>query len=311
MKTFSFCVLWLVACLPLSAQSATQHFDAATKTFRLDGGSSTYVFGVNSRGELQQIYWGGRLGETDKFPQTMPKREWASFDSSYSNTPQEYAGWGAGLFMEPALKITFADGNRDLVLHYASHDEKPNAFDVVLKDIARPIFVTLHYAIDPESGILARSATIDNRGPEPVTIEQAAAAAWALPAGHYSLDYLTGRWAGEWTLTQETIHPGARVIESRRGSTGHQANPWFAIQAGEPNEEHGEVWFGALGWSGSWRITVEQDQLDAVRVTGGFNPFDFGYVLKPGEKLEDSNVLWRLLSRWPGGRFAHAPSLRT
>ncbi len=286
MKTFSFCVLWLVACLPLSAQSATQHFDAATKTFRLDGGSSTYVFGVNSRGELQQIYWGGRLGETDKFPQTMPKREWASFDSSYSNTPQEYAGWGAGLFMEPALKITFADGNRDLVLHYASHDEKPNAFDVVLKDIARPIFVTLHYAIDPESGILARSATIDNRGPEPVTIEQAAAAAWALPAGHYSLDYLTGRWAGEWTLTQETIHPGARVIESRRGSTGHQANPWFAIQAGEPNEEHGEVWFGALGWSGSWRITVEQDQLDAVRVTGGFNPFDFGYVLKPGEKLE-------------------------
>ena len=52
------------------------------------------------------------------------------------------------------------------------------------------------------------------------------------------------------------------------------------------DEDHGEVWFGALGWSGSWRITVEQDQLDAVRVTGGFNPFDFGYVLQPGETLE-------------------------
>jgi alpha-galactosidase len=286
MKTFSFCALWLAACLTLAAQSGTPHFDAATKTFRLDGGDTTYVFGVNTRGELQQIYWGGRLGENDRFPQTMPKREWASFDTSYSNTPQEYAGWGAGLFMEPALKITFADGNRDLVLHYASYEQKPNGFDVVLKDIARPILVTLHYAVDSESGILARSATIENRGAEPVTIEQAAAAAWALPAGHYSLNYLTGRWAGEWTLTQETIHPGARVIESRRGSTGHQANPWFAIQAGEPDEEHGEVWFGALGWSGSWRITVEQDQLDAVRVTGGFNPFDFGYVLKPGERLE-------------------------
>jgi len=76
------------------------------------------------------------------------------------------------------------------------------------------------------------------------------------------------------------------VLESRRGSTGHQANPWFAIQAGAPDEDHGEVWFGALAWSGSWRITVEQDQLDAVRVTGGFNPFDFGYVLHPGERLE-------------------------
>ena len=73
------------------------------------------------------------------------------------------------------------------------------------------------------------------------------------------------------------------MIESRRGSTGHQANPWFAIEAGDrPDENAGEVWFGALAWSGSWRITVEQDQLDAVRVTGGFNPFDFGYVLKPG-----------------------------
>jgi alpha-galactosidase len=285
-KTFSFCALWLAAGLALFAQSGSTHFDPANKTFRLDGGASTYAFGVNTRGELQQIYWGGRLGASDKFPKTLPKREWASFDSSYSNTPQEYAGWGAGLFMEPALKITFADGNRDLVLHYASHEEKPDGFDVVLKDISRPIFVTLHYAIDPESGILARSATIENRGTEPVTIEQAAAASWALPAGHYSLNYLTGRWAGEWTLTQEPIHPGARVIESRRGSTGHQANPWFAIQAGAPNEEHGDVWFGALGWSGSWRITVEQDQLDAVRVTGGFNPFDFGYVLKPGEKLE-------------------------
>ena len=46
------------------------------------------------------------------------------------------------------------------------------------------------------------------------------------------------------------------------------------------------MWFGALAWSGSWRITVEQDQLDSVRVTGGFNPFDFGYVLHPSQSLE-------------------------
>jgi alpha-galactosidase len=184
------------------------------------------------------------------------------------------------------LKITFADGNRDLVLHYESHTETAHGFDVVLKDIARPIFVTLHYGMDPDSGILARSATIENRDPAPVTIEQAAAAAWALPAGHYTLNYLTGRWAGEWTLTQEQVHPGARVIESRRGSTSHQANPWFALQSGEADEDHGEVWFGALGWSGSWRISIEQDQQDQVRVTGGYNPFDFGYLLKPGEKLD-------------------------
>jgi alpha-galactosidase len=284
LKTFS--TIFLAVALMAHAQSAPVSFDPASKVFRLDGGNVSYVFGVNTRGELQQLYWGARLGAADAFAQAAPLPEWASFDGSYNNTPQEFAGWGSGLFNEPALKVTFADGNRDLVLHYDSHTATAKGFDVVLKDIARPIFVTLHYAIDPESGILARSATIENRESQAVTVEQAAAAAWSLPAGNYTLNYLTGRWAGEWTLNQETIHAGARVIESRRGSTGHQANPWFAIQAGTADEDHGEVWFGALGWSGSWRITVEQDQLDLVRVTGGFNPFDFGYVLHAGEKLE-------------------------
>jgi alpha-galactosidase len=280
--------LSLLLALPLLAvsQNSLVRYDPASKVFRLDGGDVSYAFGVNPRGELQQLYWGGRLGEQDSIPAAKPMREQASFDLSYTNTPQEYAGWGAGLFNEPALKVTFPDGNRDLVLHYDSHTETTHGFDVVLKDISRPIYVTLHYAMEPASGILARSATIENRGDGEVTVEQAAAAAWALPAGHYTLNYLTGRWAGEFNLTQETLTPGAHVIESRRGSTGHQANPWFAIQTGPADEERGSVWFGALGWSGSWRITVEQDQLDAVRVTGGFNPFDFGYVLKAGEKLE-------------------------
>lgn len=285
MKALPIATIFVLASLA-TAQSTDARFEPATKVFRLDSANVTYAFGVNPRGELQQIYWGGRIAVNDPIPAAAPKREWASFDASYSTTPQEYAGWGAGLFTEPALKITFADGNRDLVLHYAGETQTRHGFDVVLKDIARNIFVTLHYAIDPASGIIARSATIQNRESAPITVEQAAAAAFALPHGNYTLNYLTGRWAGEWNLNQEAIRPGARVIESRRGSTGHQNNPWFAVQSGASDEDHGEVWFGALAWSGSWRITVEQDQLDAVRITGGFNPFDFGYVLKPGESLE-------------------------
>ncbi|HEY2861709.1 MAG TPA: alpha-galactosidase [Terracidiphilus sp.] len=311
LKTFA-CALLLAGAALISAQAPAANFDTGTKEFRLDGGNVSYVFGVNGRGELQQMYWGGRLGESDKFPAAAAKREWAAFDSSHSNTPEEYAGWGAGLYVEPALKVTFADGNRDLVLHYDSYTEKEGGFDVVLKDISRKIFVTLHYAMDAQTGILARSATIENREAAAVTIEQAAAAAWALPAGHYTLNYLTGRWAGETSLTQETLQHGARVLESRRGSTGQQANPWFAIQAGSPNEDAGEVWFGALGWSGSWRITVEEDQLDAVRVTGGFNPFDFGYVLKPGEKLETPMFYGGYSAHGLGGasRLLHGFELR-
>ena len=124
-----------MAATDIAAQPATVAFDSSAKVFRLDGAGTSYVFGVNPRGELQQLYWGGRLGTADTFPQARPMPEWASFDDSYSNTPQEYAGWGAGLFMEPALKVTFADGNRDLVLHYESHTANADGFDVTLKDI--------------------------------------------------------------------------------------------------------------------------------------------------------------------------------
>jgi alpha-galactosidase len=265
----------------------TMAHSGSQPVFRLDGGNATYAFGVNERGELQQIFWGGRLGDHDVIDPAKSEDAVAGFDSSYNNTPQEYAGWGAGLYLEPALKVTFTDGTRDLVLHYASsskHDD--NSIDVVVKDIRRAVIVTLHYNIDPESGIVARSATIENHEPKPIMIDQAAAAAFSLPAAHYTLSYLSGRWAGEWTLNEEAIHQGQRVLESRRGSTGVQLNPWFAIGKDNAGEEYGETWFGALAWSGSWRMTVEQDALDKVRVTGGFNPFDFGYPLKPGEKLE-------------------------
>ena len=288
--SFVMSALLLLALFAVSTTAQT------SPVFRLDGGNSTYAFGVNEHGELQPLYWGGRLGAHDSIPPPHSFPEVASFDSPYTTTPQEYAGWGAGLFTEPALKATFVDGNRDLVLHFVRATQNtPQAVELQLKDISREIYVTLRYSIDPETGILARSADIENREKLPVVIEQAAAAQWTLPPARYTLSYLTGRWAGEWTLNQEPILGGERVIESRRGTTGHQANPWFAISRDDSQasvgptgagEEHGEVWFGALAWSGSWRITVEHTQLDAVRVTGGFNPFDFGYKLKPGEHLE-------------------------
>jgi alpha-galactosidase len=262
-------------------------FSQQNRVFRIDAGEMTYAFGVNEKSELQSIYWGGRLGEEDAIPSPKAAHEVASFDSPGTTTLQEFSGWGAGIYVEPALKVSFPDGNRDLVLHYVSETTTKDGFAIVLKDISRNIFVELHYAVDEATGILGRSAVITNRTKQPLTIEQAAAASWNLPSGaDYSLRYLSGRWAAEDSLNQQQILPGKTLLESRRGSTGHQNNPWFAIERGNSmDEDKGEVWFGALAWSGSWNISIEQDQLRQVRVTGGYNPFDFSYQLAPGEKL--------------------------
>ncbi len=270
------------------AQGTPIRYDAQTRVFRIDAAGMSYALGVNEKGELQSIYWGHKLGSQDAFPAPHAQPGWASFDMPVNATPQEFVGWGGGLYAEPELKITFPDGNRDLVLHYVSHAIDGNELTVVMKDIAREVYVHLVYQADGATGILRRSATVENRTEQPFTIEQAASGTWNLPAASdYELLDLTGRWAGEWSLQKEAMHPGKTILESRRGSTGHQNNPWFAIERGDQgDEDQGEVWFGTLAWSGSWQIAIEQLQAKQVRVTGGFNPFDFAYVLKPGESLK-------------------------
>lgn len=271
-----------------STGSAQIRYDDASHTFRLEAADVSYVLGVNENGELQTLYWGKRLRPADPFPAAHSDGGSSAFDLSSNATPQEFAGWGGGMYVVPDVKITFPDGNRDLVLHYQSHTIEGNALTITMKDIQRDVQVQLRYEIDPATGVLARSARIENHTDASFNIEQAFAATWNLPASSgYQLRYLTGRWAGEWNLQQQAVRPGKVVLESRRGSTGDEANPWFAIERGnQPDQDMGDVWFGALGWSGSWQINVEQDWANRVRVTGGFTPFDFAYVLAPGQSLE-------------------------
>ena len=266
-----------------ASQRASASYDASTHVFRLDGGDVTYAFGINDRGALESVYWSARLQPGDPLP--TPRAVGRPFE--IDDTPQEFAGWGGGLLAEPSLKISFPDGNRDLVLHYVSHKIEGSSVSVKLRDISRDVFVTLHYSIDADTGILARSAEIANKTSSPFTIEQAAAGEWNLPRStEYSLRYLTGRWGGEVQVKNQLLQPGTTVLESRRGFTGDRFAPWFAVSKDSAvTEWDGEVWFGSLAWSGSWRITIEQDPMQQVRIVGGFNPFDFGYRLSPGQTL--------------------------
>src|SRR6185437_5065612 len=266
-----------------SAQNATSAYDAAKHVFRLDGGDVTYAFGVNREGQLQTVYWGALLRADDPLNQPAPMGR----PFELTDTPQEFAGWGGGLTTEPSLKITFPDGNRDLVLHYLSHQLREGEIEVTLKDIEREVYVTLHYKMDGQTGILKRSAEVTNKTHSPLVVEEMQAGSWNLPrSSTYSLHYLSGRWGGEDQLQTRPVSAAETVLESRRGFTGHEFAPWFAIsENGAVTETVGKVWFGALAWSGSWRITVQQDELQQVRITGGFNSFDFAYPLEPGESL--------------------------
>lgn len=285
MRHATFAGIYLCA-MSVLAYSQDIRYSSEKKVWLLTAGQSSYAMGVSSSGELQNLYWGASLWRIEDLPPAAERKDLSSFDPHQMLENEEYPGWGGPRFYEPALKITRADGNRDLVLHYQSHHIAEHQLDIVLKDIRDNIEVTLHYRVFPQ-GILSRWSTIRNGTAQTVTIEDAQSASWYLPHGSgYQLSYLSGRWAAETQLNHEPIHEGTKVLESRLGHTGHNLNPWFAIDKGDADETHGRIWCGALAWSGNWRTAIEETPYGQVRVTGGLNPFDFSYPLKPGESLE-------------------------
>jgi alpha-galactosidase len=271
--------------IPAGAETGIRYLEQQ-KTFVLDAGTVSYTFGVNERSELQHLYWGSLLWRDADMAGARVNPGWASFDLSPTTTPDEYPAWGSGRFYETCLKVTRADGGRDLVLKYVSHKISGDSLEVLTKDVSDNVRVALNYRVYPE-GIIRRHAVITNGSLQALTVESAQSAAWNLPPGDgYRATHLAGRWGGETQIVREEINPGLTVIESRRGNTG-QVNPWFAIDGPDrADEEHGRVWFGALGWSGNWRITIEQTPHQQVRVVGGYNSFDFSWPLKPSESLE-------------------------
>src|ERR1039457_3678265 len=155
-------------------------YDASSRVFRMDAADVTYVLGVNEVEEVQTLYWGKRLSTGDVFPAAHSPRGTSSFDSPITVTQHEFAGWGGGLYVEPDLKITFPDGNRDLVLKYVSHKIDSDQLNITMNDISLDVYVTLEYKADGGTGILRRSAEIENRTDGPLTIEQVSAATWNL-----------------------------------------------------------------------------------------------------------------------------------
>ncbi len=287
--TIRYCTMLLPFVLsPLLFGQTAVREDAAHRQWYIDAGRQTYAIGVNEEEMLQLLYWGPKLAANAQLPAARMHDARSSFDPPIGNTPLEYPAWGAGLFTEAALKANSSNGDRTLLLKYDSAKViGSNELEIVLKDATEPLRVHLYYHAYPE-GVIARWSRLENTGKEPFGIEQAASATWNLPQGTgYQRSWLTGMWGAEWQLHTEPMQTGTAVLESRKGSTSHQNNPWFAIgKTAETTEESGPVWFGELGWSGSWRMTVEETALHLVRVTGGYNPFDFHWVLKAGDTLE-------------------------
>jgi len=265
----------------------TVRYSEKTKLFEIRTDNSSYLFGINEKGVVQHAYWGKPV-EADENADLLKSRGHSSFDASVDRETEEYGGWGGSGYSEPTLKATFADGVRDLRLNYEGYEIlDENELVVRLADGHYALRVELRYRAIPEFDLIERQVKIVNGEAEPIRIEQAMAAAWTVQRlPEYRLTHVTGRWAGEYQLRENVLSEGKKVLESRRGFTGPHANPWFAIDGGRADEQSGQVWFGALAWSGNWKIVLEKTTFGHVRIVGGINDFDGSFLVAPGQAYE-------------------------
>ena len=199
-------------------------------------------------------------------------------------------------YIDPCLKVTFADGTRDVVLRFSHADVRPDEakpeLDIHLKDAYYPFTVILHYRVHQDFDLLERWVTVTNQGKDPVTLERIWSAQWHMPLGEsYWLMHVTGRHNDEMHLRREPLVQGIKTLESRRITTSHHHNPWFAVDRGETSEDSGEVWFGVLAWSGNWKIAAEVTDFSSTRINLGLNDWDFAWRLNPGESFTTPSSL--------------------
>ncbi|MBE2238972.1 MAG: alpha-galactosidase [Caldilineaceae bacterium] len=257
----------------------------------LEGERTAYAFGLDRFGCLQHMYWGPRLRAASDYGEPSPALERFAHERVAGVSQEEYPAWGDIKYLEPCLKVAFADGVRSAMLRYAkaailAGDEAPELV-ISFADDHYPLLVDLHYRLWGEHDLIERFAVIRNTGNEPINLEQTLSALWHLPLDEtYRLRTLGGRWGGEFQISEVLAPLGKQIIESRRGITSAHANPWFGIDRnGSASETHGDVWFGALAYSGNWKLVVERNAYGQTMIAGGIHDFDHTWKLDAGESF--------------------------
>ena len=286
------------------------YYHDTTKCFLLNGKNYSYCMYINRAGLLQHLYWGIKIGAEDAaflvaahgLPAS-PNPDDYNKDMATDGMPSECGSFGRGDFRPATVIVRQNDGAAMSRFMYVSHKIVKGALHlqgmpcarkadetlvITLKDELSDIEIDLHYAVSEDSDILVRNTEVRNAGKEAAEIAKAFSFCTELPdtRGTYSALRLAGSWARERTPVITPLAEGTLRIESARGYSSHQMNPFLAVLSEDCGEESGECYGFNLLYSGSFAITADVSHNKSIRIQGGINDYLFGWALNGGEEFE-------------------------
>lgn len=288
-------------------------FSERTQTFHLYNEEMSYIMAVLPNGHLGQLYFGKRIHHKEDFSylQERVHRSMTSYvyddDDTFSleHTRQEYGVYGTTDFRHPAVSILQKNGSAISDFVYRGHEilqgkpklsglpatytEDPGEAEtlaVKLQDPLTGIVLTLLYTIFAEGGILARSAEFQNEGKEAVYLTRAMSLCLDLPDCEYEWLQFSGAWARERHLKVRRLEQGIQAVDSIRGNSSHEQNPFIVLKRPTADETQGEAIGFSLVYSGNFLAQAQVDTQDTTRVLLGIHPFGFRWKLEPGESFQ-------------------------
>ncbi|ADL52497.1 alpha-galactosidase [Clostridium cellulovorans] len=288
-------------------------FQEKGNIFKLDAKDTSYIIQITEKGYLQHVYWGKKVRSLNlkyisRFygeQNSKALEEGVINNFSLDYMPAEYPAYGNQDFRSPAYQVQLENGSTISDLRYESHnifsgkkklqglpavyvekDEEADSLEVVLRDSVSGLKVVLTYTAFKDYDVITRSAQLINEGKEELKILRALSANVDLGCKDFQMLQLSGSWSRERHVVKRPVVMGIQSIESRRGVSSHQQNPFIALMKGDADEDHGDVYGFNLVYSGNFLANVELEQFDLTRVQIGINPFDFTWLLKEGESFQ-------------------------
>lgn len=220
-------------------------------------------------------------------------------DTQQGSAPDMFPANGGGNFLKPAILLTHEDGVITTELKYNSFqqnkiDDNVTEFIIGLKDRIYPVFVDIHFKAYSKENVICQRIVIHHKEKNGLKVEQLASAYLPLHSQSYYLTHFSGTWAAEMHQTEEKLTPGIKMIESRKGvRTTQSESPSFLLSLDGPAKENsGEIYAGALAWSGNYQLTFELDEYGLLNIQGGINPFASTYHLNAGESFSTPEMIW-------------------
>ncbi|MGM0138509.1 alpha-galactosidase [Enterococcus sp. DIV0755b] len=272
------------------------------KRFHLRNDSISYIFQVEKDKYLQHCYFGPALTSyhqsnppqfIDRGFNTNPISSERTF--SLNTLPLETSTQGSLDYRIANYQFLNQAGNNVTAFEYESYriyDGKPKlselptlrgskakTLEIVLIDSIQQLKMILHYSIFTDSSAITRSVTFENLSNTAIYLENAGSLMLDLPRCDYDLVTLNGAHTNEANITRQKLHPGIQRIDSNRGTSSPQHQPFLALANWNTTENSGEVMAFHLIYSGNFIAQVEVEQYGTSRVQMGINPDTFSWKL--------------------------------